>query len=83
MLLHLLDVPGILESLVRLLGFLVLQVLYGLPKVLDHLQLGLVVLDQDLEVLQGGDDLLHERGHLLRPVLINEMLELLMIIGIN
>lgn len=83
MLLHLLDVPGILESLVRLLGFLVLQVLYGLPEVLDHLQLGLVVLDQDLEVLQGGDDLLHERGHLLGPVLINEMLELLMIIGIN
>ena len=83
MLLHLLDVPGILESLVRLLGFLVLQVLYGLPEVLDHLQLCLVVLDQDLEVLQGGDDLLHERGHLLGPVLINEMLELLMIIGIN
>ena len=83
MLLHLLDVPGILESLVRLLGFLVLQVLYGLPEVLNHLQLCLVVLDQDLEVLQGGDDLLHERGHLLGPVLINEMLELLMIIGIN
>ena len=83
MLLHLLDVPGILESLVRLLGFLVLQVLYGLPEILDHMQLGLVVLDQDLEVLQGGDDLLHERGHLLGPVLINEMLELLMIIGIN
>ena len=83
MLLHLLDVPGILESLVRLLGFLVLQVFYGLPEVLDHLQLGLVVLDKDLEMLQGGDDLLHERGHLLGPVLINEMLELLMIIGIN
>ena len=83
MLLHLLDVPRVLESLVRLLGFLVLEVLYGLPEVLDHLQLGLVVLDQDLEVLQGGDDLLHERGHLLGPVLINEMLELLMIIGIN
>ena len=83
MLLHLLDVPGILESLVRLLSLLVLQVLYGLPEVLDHLQLGLVVLDQDLEMLQGGDDLLHERGHLLGPVLINEMLELLMIIGIN
>ena len=83
MLLHLLDVPRVLEPLVRLLGFLVLEVLYGLPEVLDHLQLGLVVLDQDLEVLQGGDDLLHERGHLLSPVLINEMLELLMIIGIN
>lgn len=83
MLLHLLDVPRVLEPLVRLLGFLVLEVLYGLPEVLDHLQLGLVVLDQDLEVLQGGDDLLHERGHLLGPVLINEMLELLMIIGIN
>ena len=83
MLLHLLDVPRVLESLVRLLGLLVLEVLYGLPEVLDHLQLGLVVLDQDLEVLQGGDDLLHERGHLLGPVLINEMLELLMIIGIN
>ena len=83
MLLHLLDVPRVLEPLVRLLCFLVLEVLYGLPEVLDHLQLGLVVLDQDLEVLQGGDDLLHERGHLLGPVLINEMLELLMIIGIN
>ena len=83
MLLHLLDVPRVLEPLVRLLGLLVLEVLYGLPEVLDHLQLGLVVLDQDLEVLQGGDDLLHERGHLLGPVLINEMLELLMIIGIN
>ena len=83
MLLHLLDVPRVLEPLVRLLSFLVLEVLYGLPEVLDHLQLGLVVLDQDLEVLQGGDDLLHERGHLLGPVLINEMLELLMIIGIN
>ena len=83
MLLHLLDVPRVLKPLVRLLGLLVLQVLYGFPEVLDHLQLGLVVLDQDLEVLQGGDDLLHERGHLLGPVLINEMLELLMIIGIN
>lgn len=83
MLLHLLDVPRVLEPLVRLLGLLVLEVLYGLPEVLYHLQLGLVVLDQDLEVLQGGDDLLHERGHLLGPVLINEMLELLMIIGIN
>ena len=83
MLLHLLDVPRVLKPLVRLLGLLVLQVLYGFPEVLDHLQLGLVVLDQDLEVLQGGDDLLHERGHLFGPVLINEMLELLMIIGIN
>ena len=83
MLLHLLDVPGVLEPLVRLLGLLVLQVLNGLPEVLDHLQLGLVVLDEDLEVLQRGDDLLHEGGHLLGPVLINEMLEFLKIIDIN
>ena len=77
MFLHLLNIPGILQSLVSFLIVFMLEVLNSFPQILNGLELGLAVLDENLEVLQSRDDFLHERGDLLRPMVVNQLLELL------
>ena len=77
MFLHLFNISSILESLVSFLVVLMLQVLNSFPQILNGLHLGLAVLDEELEMFQGRDDLLHERSHLLCAMLVYQMLKLL------
>ena len=76
-LLHLFNISRILESLVSFLVVFMLQMLDSFPQIFNHLQLRLTVLDELLQVLQSGDDFLHERGDLLSSMVVDEMLELL------
>ena len=76
--LHLLNIPGIFQSLVSFLIVFMLEMLYSFPQIFNHLELGLAVLHQKLQVLQGRDDLLHKRSDLLCPMVVYQLLEFLL-----
>ena len=50
---------------------------WTLPEVLYEHKLRVILLYEDLQMLEGGDDLLHEGGHPLRSLIVNNLLELL------
>ena len=77
MFLHLLNIPGILQSLVSFLIVFMLEMFNSFPQILNGLQLRLAVLDENLEVFQSRDNFLHERSDLLRPMVVNQVLKLL------
>ena len=77
MFLDLLNIPGILQSLVSFLIVFMLEMFNSFPQILNCLELRLAVLNENLEVFQSRDNFLHKRSDLLRPMVVYQVLKLL------
>ena len=77
MFLHLLNIPGILQSLVSFFVVFMLEMFNSFPQILNCLELRLAVLNENLEVFQSRDNFLHKRSDLLRPMVVDQVLKLL------